>query len=370
MQKVVGINLNGRAYHVEEPGYDALVVYLDRAGTRLADNPDRAEILADLEQAIAEKCDRLLGPNKTVVAAAEIDRILIEMGPVDAGDDAAAAPPAGSSADAGHKDEGPKPGTGTTKRLYQIRDRGMISGLCAGIAAYLDVDVTIVRVVFVVLAFLTRGAWLLVYGVLMFVIPYAETPEERAAASGRPFTAQELIEQAKRNIAEFKAGKHWRRQWRQQQRDWHRRWRYTTAPYAWNAQAPYASHVWTSATAPVFGLINAALALGLVFALFSLATTQAVFGVPLPDGVPVWAGFVILIGVYQLVAGPFISAHRAAAHPSPAGAMLWMAPAANLVWLGVIGYSMWYGYHHVPAVHDAFDRVLTTLRQTAEGIQR
>jgi phage shock protein PspC (stress-responsive transcriptional regulator) len=367
MQKVTAVNLNGRAYHVEETGYEALVAYLDRAGARLADNPDRAEILADLEQAIAEKCDRLLGPNKTVVAAGEIDRILTEMGPVDAGNAGDAQAAATGGAEAAGK--AASDGKGATRRLYQIRDGAMISGLCRGLAAYFDVDVTFVRIAFVVLAVLTRGAWLLVYGVLMFVIPYAETSEERAAASGRPFTAQELIDQAKRNYANFKNSKDWRRHWWRQQREWKRRWFYTTAPHTWNASAAYASHVWTSATAPVFGLINAALALALVFALFSLATTQAVFGVPLPAGMPLWAGFVIVIGLYQVIAMPFIAAHRAASHPSPPGLMLWMSPVANLVWLGAIGYGMWYGYHHVPAVHDAIDTVLSTLRHTTAEMQ-
>ncbi len=367
MQKVVAINLNGRAYHVEEPGYDALVAYLDRAGRQLADNPDRAEILADLEQAIAEKCDRLLGPHKTVVAGADVDGILAEMGPVDAGDggqpDAAAAD-GKAAGDAKADAKAP----GARKRLYQIREGAMISGVCAGLAAYFDVDVTLMRIGFVVLAVLTRGVWLAVYGVLMFVIPFAETSEERAAASGQPFTAQDLIDQAKRNYAGFKDGKDWRRQWRRQQRELHRRWRHATAPYGWNAQSAYASQVWTTATAPVFGLINAALALTMIFALFSLATTQAVFGVPLPAGVPLWAGFVIVIGLYQLVAMPFIAAHRAASHPTP-GLMLWLSPVTNLVWLAAIGYSMWYGYHHVPAVHDAIDTVLATLRHTAAEMQ-
>ena len=46
------------------------------------DNPDRAEIIADLEQAIADKCRRFLGPHKTVVTAAEVEQIIREMGPV------------------------------------------------------------------------------------------------------------------------------------------------------------------------------------------------------------------------------------------------------------------------------------------------
>src|SRR5690242_7263308 len=83
MQKVVGINLNGNAYQLEEPGYEALRAYLERAESRLQANPDRAEIMADLEQAIAEKCGRYLGASKNVVTAGEIETIIAEMGPVE-----------------------------------------------------------------------------------------------------------------------------------------------------------------------------------------------------------------------------------------------------------------------------------------------
>jgi hypothetical protein len=90
MQKVISINLNGNAYQLDETGYDALHDYLARADRTLAANPDRAEIMADLEQAIAEKCQRFLPPHKSVVSAREVDQIITEMGPIDAvsGEDA------------------------------------------------------------------------------------------------------------------------------------------------------------------------------------------------------------------------------------------------------------------------------------------
>ena len=56
MQKVINISLNGIAYQLEEPGYNLLSAYLERAESRLKDSPDRAEVTADLEQAIGEKC--------------------------------------------------------------------------------------------------------------------------------------------------------------------------------------------------------------------------------------------------------------------------------------------------------------------------
>ena len=83
MQKVITINLNGNAYQLDETAYGLLVAYLDGAELQLKDNPDKAEIIADLEQAIADKCNRILGPHKTVVTTAEVHQIIDEMGPVE-----------------------------------------------------------------------------------------------------------------------------------------------------------------------------------------------------------------------------------------------------------------------------------------------
>ena len=83
MHKVVTINLNGQAYQFDDDAYEAIRAYLARAEGQLRDNPDRAEILSDLEQAIADKCRRYLNANKTVIATPEIAQVLEEMGPVE-----------------------------------------------------------------------------------------------------------------------------------------------------------------------------------------------------------------------------------------------------------------------------------------------
>ena len=103
----------------------------------------------------------------------------------------------------------------------------MLCGVCNGLAAHFNVDVTVVRIIFVVLAVLTKGAWILAYFVMAFVIPPANTSEEHAAAHGLPFSAQELIDQAKKHYAQFKDGREWRQQWRRQQRQWKAQWRQT-----------------------------------------------------------------------------------------------------------------------------------------------
>ncbi len=56
------------------------------------------------------------------------------------------------------------------KRLYRSRDNRMISGVCAGLAEYVDVDPTIVRLLFV-LGLFAGGATFWVYLVMMLVVP-------------------------------------------------------------------------------------------------------------------------------------------------------------------------------------------------------
>jgi phage shock protein PspC (stress-responsive transcriptional regulator) len=201
MRKVTTINLNNNAYQIDEDGFEALRAYLEGAERALANNPDRAEILSDLEQAIADKCRLALGPYKTVVSAAEIDRILKEMGPVaGATEDSARAgasadSPAGSAAGSGFGASAARP-----RRLYRIREGQQWSGVCNGLAAYAAVDVTWVRVAFVMLAIFGGGFGLLAYIVLIFVMPIAHTPEELSAAHGQPFSAQELVDRAKKKV--------------------------------------------------------------------------------------------------------------------------------------------------------------------------
>lgn len=61
----------------------------------------------------------------------------------------------------------------------------MIGGVAGGIAEYVEVDPTIVRVVFVVLLILGAGiTWAVVYGVLWLLIPEDETGAEQTSEVG------------------------------------------------------------------------------------------------------------------------------------------------------------------------------------------
>lgn len=59
-----------------------------------------------------------------------------------------------------------------TRRLYRSNSNRMIAGVCGGLGEYLNMDPTIVRLIFVLLLLLA-GHGLLIYLILMLLVPMA-----------------------------------------------------------------------------------------------------------------------------------------------------------------------------------------------------
>lgn len=57
------------------------------------------------------------------------------------------------------------------KRLYRIPEKGQLTGVAAGLAEYFEIDVTVVRVLLVVVTFLTSGLAVLVYFAMALILP-------------------------------------------------------------------------------------------------------------------------------------------------------------------------------------------------------
>jgi phage shock protein PspC (stress-responsive transcriptional regulator) len=195
MRRVITGNLNGNAYQFEEEAFGAVQAYLGNAAARFANNPDRTEIMADLEQAIADKCDTFLGRHKTVISVEEVRQILREMGPVDS----SCADPAEASASA-YRETSTRaaPMPQRPRRLYRLPGEGMVGGVCSGLAAYLNVDVVWVRLAYVLLA-ISTFFWFVVWLIQLCITPKAVTHEEIAAAHGDPISADEVMDHARRS---------------------------------------------------------------------------------------------------------------------------------------------------------------------------
>ena len=72
------------------------------------------------------------------------------------------------------------------RRLYRSRSDSMIGGVAAGLAAYLNSDPALVRIVWAILVVVTGGAALVVYIVAWIVVPEEPVGPGRRRSRRRP----------------------------------------------------------------------------------------------------------------------------------------------------------------------------------------
>jgi phage shock protein PspC (stress-responsive transcriptional regulator) len=375
MNKVITINLGGNAYQLEEGGYDLLRNYLDSAKARLQGNPDCDEIQADIEQAIAEKFRALLGNHKSVVETKEVAAVLAEMGPIEvdtsAGGEARTsdAKATGTTGQEQNSDRGRGP-----RRLYRIREGAKISGVCNGIAVYLNLDPTLVRLGFVLLT-IFWGTGLLVYIAMVFIVPEATSPEEKAAAAGDPLTAQEFIRRAKegyyeamKDFPDRKARREWKRRFKREMRAMGEHWRYNWHSH-WADFGP--AHPGMGFALPFLSLLQGITTLVWICAFISLLATGAVFGLALPANVPVWVAALVLLIIYGIIAGPLKAARSVCYWSLRRPGWSWSAVFLldAMVWLVVVAAILWLGIHYFPELRDAVHTIPTIFHQAADDIR-
>ena len=85
----------------------------------------------------------------------------------------------------------PQPEVRSPRRLYRDPDNNMLGGVCSGLSLYFNIDVVLVRILFVVALICgTAGFW--IYIVLWIIAPAARTAAEKCEMRGIPATAENI----------------------------------------------------------------------------------------------------------------------------------------------------------------------------------
>jgi phage shock protein PspC (stress-responsive transcriptional regulator) len=190
MQRIATtVRLNRSVLQFDDAAHARLEQYLAESTSLLEGDPDPQEILADLEQAVADQCLRRLRPQQAVVTLAELEPALDEIGSVQAPGDG----PAPASSSSTMRDTPPSPSM-LSRSLQQVSQGAVISGVCLGLARYFSFDATMLRIVAVLLLFGTGGAMVLVYFGLMLLLPYAPLEPGGARVRWLPAKCRALME--------------------------------------------------------------------------------------------------------------------------------------------------------------------------------
>jgi phage shock protein PspC (stress-responsive transcriptional regulator) len=201
MQRIATtVRLNRTVLQLDDAAHARLEEYLAESASLLEGDPDPQEILADLEQAVADQCMRRLQPQQTVVTLAELAPALEEIGAVQAPSDGMATASPASSSSAMHV-------APPSRSLQQVSQGAVISGVCLGLARYFRLDATMLRIVAVLLLFVTGGAAILVYFGLMLLLPYAPLEAGGAAVRWLPAKCRAVMEYLRAKLGVDPPGK-------------------------------------------------------------------------------------------------------------------------------------------------------------------
>ncbi len=173
MKKVININFQGRVIPIEESAYDMLKQYVESLRRFFANEEGRDEIINDIEGRIAELFGESLKKGSTCITEDDVNKIIASMGrPEDfEGEENNVHSQLGGE---GTNDKGPSYDYANTAaprgRLYRDSTDKILGGVCGGLANYLRVDPTIVRLVFALMSF-GAGTGILVYILLWIILP-------------------------------------------------------------------------------------------------------------------------------------------------------------------------------------------------------
>ena len=183
MKKVVNVGIGGRSFAMDEDAYSKLKKYLNAFRTRSQLGIQSKEVMEDLEERIAELFSENITQYRNVVDIVAVERVIAQLGMPDGEPYSEAGEDPISEIFSGNK---------PTRKFYRNPDNKSIAGICSGIALYLNIDVLLVRIVFVVALFMgSAGFW--IYVILWIAAPLAETPAQKCEMYGLPVTAENMM---------------------------------------------------------------------------------------------------------------------------------------------------------------------------------
>lgn len=181
MQKTIDITLNGTRFTLEERAYERLQAYINGLETHFAHNGEKTEILRDIESRIAEQFISNRKGTAEAVTDSEVSAVIQEIGSVsDLAEFDGERTEENESASA--STAGPK------KTLYRDIDNTVLGGVCSGLAAYVGMDITVMRILVTVLAIFFFPLPIIIYFILWLVVPAARTPIDKMKMRGEPVT--------------------------------------------------------------------------------------------------------------------------------------------------------------------------------------
>ena len=185
MKKTLNVAIGGCSFTIDDDAYKTLEEYLDSFKAGLDNSSSSNEVMDELEMRIADLLKEKIG-KREVIDKNMVDAVLNQIGPI------STRTVRSEESTSQQNEQQYRPGNQESiRKFYRDAEGKKIAGVCSGLALYLNIDVTLVRIIFLV-AFLCGSAGFWIYIVLWIVAPEARTAAEKCELRGIPATAENI----------------------------------------------------------------------------------------------------------------------------------------------------------------------------------
>ncbi len=179
MKQVININFQGRVVPIETTAFEILKNYTDSLNRHFANEEGKEEIINDIESRIGELFQQRITKGATCITDDDVNAIINSIGRPEDFEPMEDAQPA-AAASSSYQQQSSGSGTSATgyKRLFRDENNKVLGGVCSGLANYFNVDIVIVRIVFLILVFAFG------FGILPYIIMWVAVPSSSSAQIG------------------------------------------------------------------------------------------------------------------------------------------------------------------------------------------
>jgi phage shock protein PspC (stress-responsive transcriptional regulator) len=173
MKQVININFQGRIVPIEVTAYEILKQYIESLTRHFDAEEGKEEIINDIENRIGELFQERIKAGATCIIDDDVNAIIKSIGRPEDFDDAE--PSASTENKTTQESASQQQSTFTTasgrRRLFRDENHKLLGGVCSGIANHFDIDIVIVRIIFLILF----GICFIPYIILWIVVPSSAT---------------------------------------------------------------------------------------------------------------------------------------------------------------------------------------------------
>jgi len=200
MKKTFTINISGSIFHIDDDAFEKLQKYLHMLNKHFNAAIEGQEILQDIEARISELFIEKTNNKAEVITDAMVDEVMARMGkPEDFMEQ--------EEEDTGKPKAEPVQPEAEKKirrRLYRDGENRVLGGVCSGLAAYFNMDMAVMRIIFVLLFFVMGPFNILMYLIFWIAVPKAQTTAQKLEMRGKEATVTNIAQSIKDDVGEVK----------------------------------------------------------------------------------------------------------------------------------------------------------------------